>query len=179
MMGSGVRRGAVSAVALALVGLLAVPSSAELDGTSVELVAPVMPITPGEAYVFVFEVSRDDNSDEYLKQIDITFPFGLVPVTHTLGYDEIEDGRPEFNSWPYLQKASWWEEHPESGGIHSGETTRVWATVQTLDIIPDEAIGSIEWSVRGNWGGEAEGECQVATPVDASSWGAIKALFRR
>ena len=168
-------RQAVAALLLILVVSIA---SADLEGSCVYLLSPLDPIEPGQMYLYVFSLERDLSSSEYVKAIYITFPVGMQPVTYTWGYDEIEPGRPSFNQWSYLETAQWWEQDPEDGGVHAGESIEFWVTVSTWEGLPEGAEGTILWRIVGNQSSEREGLVGVETPVAPASWASIKSLFR-
>jgi hypothetical protein len=151
---------------------------AGLEGTSVSLVEPQGAIVPGETYVYVFRIDRDLSSGEYVTAIDIEFPAGMLPITYTMGYDELEPGRPTFIQWPYLETASWWEQDPVNGGVHMGESMRFWVTVSTWSGLPDGAEGTIMWRVEGSQSSVNEGLVGVETVVDPCSWSHVKSLYR-
>jgi hypothetical protein len=164
-------------VALALT-LAAVASNADLEGSVVVLVSPEGVIDPGETYDYVLRLDRDSSSEEYVTEIHITYPPGMLPITYTWGYQELEPGRPTFNQWSYLETVSWWEQDTVNGGVHSGESMEFWVTVSTSDQLPPGAEGFIGWRIEGNQSGVAEGLVKVETPVDAQSWSRIKSLYR-
>ncbi|MBN2565170.1 MAG: hypothetical protein JXB46_05620 [Candidatus Eisenbacteria bacterium] len=167
----------VLVVALALVGM-AVTAYADLSGSYVSLVEPQGAIVPGETYVYVFRIDRDLSSAEHVTEIDITFPPGMLPITYTMGFDELDPGRPTFLMWPYLEKASWWEQDTVSGGVHAGESMEFWVTVSTLSTLPDGAEGTIAWRIEGNQSSVNEGLVGVETPVGHGTWSQIKLLYR-
>jgi hypothetical protein len=135
-------RGIVTALAMIL-AMTAGVVHAGLEGSCVNLVSPEDPIEPGETYVYMLRLDRDLSSSEYVTEIDIVFPPGMLPLTFTMGFDELEPGRPSFNQWPYLETASWWEQDTENGGIHMGESMEFWVTVSTWEGLPEGAEGTI------------------------------------
>lgn len=170
-------RTATAVVALAL-ALTASASHAGLEGSVVVLVSPQGVIEPGEMYEYVFRLDRDSSSEEYVSEIHITYPPGMLPITYTWGYQELAPGRPTFNQWSYLETVSWWERDPVNGGVHGGESMEFWVTVSTWEDLPPGAEGLIGWMIKGNQSSENEGLVDVETPVDSGSWSGIKALYR-
>jgi hypothetical protein len=157
---------------------LATVAFAGLDGSTITLLAPEGDLFPGETYDYKFHLERDNSSDEYVSEIHIVFPAGMQPITFTQGYDELEPGRPDFNQWSYLERASWWERDPTTGGVHEGESMDLWVKVSTSSILPDGLEGTILWRIVGNESSVKEGLVGVQVPVRPAAWSRIKSMYR-
>ena len=150
---------------------------ADLEGSVVELVDPVYDVGPDETYTFIFRVSRDMSSTEVLTEVLIIFyPVSLTLLGDTMGYDEIEPGRPSFEQIN-VSGAAHWRETVDTGGVHAGESTLLWIDVHTGEDTPPWSKGLIGWSVLGASGGQNGGYFYFYTPVRLGTWGAIKALY--
>lgn len=162
-------------VGLALAATV-VSVSADLAGSSVELVEPSTPIDPGEVYTFVFRVARDWSDDESVVGVAILFPGGFVPDMATMGYAEIVPGRPMFDTMVYGVVAAW-ADNTEDGGIHMGEAADVWVDVTVNEAFDPGITIQLDWSLTGGSGGSNSGTCDISTPVESRSWSGIKALY--
>jgi len=162
----------------AIIACAAVPSVADLEGSTVEIVQPVEPVDPDETYTFVFRVSRDMSSTEVLVEVLIMFyPTSLTLYGDTMGYDEIVPGRPSFDQINQ-SGAAHWSDVSATGGIHAGESTLLWIDVHTGADTPPASQGALMWSVQGASGSVNVGHLYFYTPVEHGTWSAIKALYR-
>jgi len=170
-------------VALTLVCavMLVAPAWGDLKGTTVSLVAPTYPLDPATTYTYVFYVERDWSSAEYLEEIHFDFPIGLVPQSGTMGYDVIWSGHPNFTMSVGFgnTRATWHASGSVNSTLHMGESINVWVNVRTSDSLPPGAWNTIHWWLGGSWSSEKDGEFVVHTPVERTSWGAIKAMYGR
>ena len=165
-------------VGAALAIALTMPSSADLSGSTVTLYGPTGYLHADTTYMFAFLVSRDWSSAEYLEEVRITFPPGMVLHPLTMGYTRIVYGRPDFACSCWLQEAIWDEMAPEGGGLHIGESAYLWLDVTVTEGVPPGAIGAISWYLLGSDGGTNEGHVDIHTPVRPTTWGSIKSLYR-
>ena len=157
--------------------LASVSAWASLDGSVVLLANPIGLIDGNTYYTFAFWVDNGSYSSEYIRTVTITFPYGLAAYySWTMGFDEIVAGRPDFNMSVSITECTWSDAY--SGGVHMLEDTFIWVDGTTFPSIPQGAVGYIHWRLDGNWGDTVEGDIQFFTPVEASSWGSIKAMYR-
>ena len=151
---------------------------ADLEGSTVRLVEPIYGVEADETYTFIFEVSRDTSSTEVLTEVFVMFyPTSLTVYGETMGFDEIEPGRPSFE-FINQSGAVHWRETDDAGGVHAGESTLLWVDVYTAPDTPSWSKGLIGWSVMGASGSQNGGYFYFYTPVEPCTWGAIKALYR-
>jgi hypothetical protein len=141
------------------------------------LVEPVYGVEADSTYTFVFLVTRDMSSSEILTEAHVFFyPTSLTVYAHTIGFDEIEPGRPSFE-FENQSGVVVWRETDETAGIRAGESTLLRVDVHTAPDTPPWSKGLIGWGVDGPSGGSNGGYFYFYTPVQAGTWGAIKALY--
>ncbi len=151
---------------------------ADLEGSTVHLIEPIYGVEADQTYTFVFQVVRDMSSTEILTEVLIMFyPSSLTVYGHTMGFDEIEPGRPSFELIN-VSGAVHWRETDDAAGIRAGESTLLWVDVRTAPDTPPWSKGLIGWGVQGAAGGSNNGFFYFYTPVEPGTWGAIKALYR-
>ena len=151
---------------------------ADLEGSTVYLVEPIYGVEADETYTFVFQVVRDMSSTEVLTEVFVMFyPTSLTVYGHTMGFDEIEPGRPSFE-FINQSGAVHWRETDDTAGIRAGESTLLRVDVHTAPDTPTWSKGLIGWSVMGASGSQNGGYFYFYTPVEPGTWGAIKALYR-
>ena len=166
--------------AMAIVVLLIIlgtsPVIAGIDGSTVTLLSPLAPLDSTTLYLFVFNVDNGSYSSEYIRTIRIIFPYGLGSYSSSsMGYEEIVYGRPSFSTSVSVTTCTWSDTY--SGGIHMMEDCDIWVQCLTFPNVPQGAFSYINWELEGNWGSTESGSIIVFTPVEAASWGSIKALF--
>jgi opacity protein-like surface antigen len=165
-------------VAVALAVALTVPAAADLSGSTVTLYGPLGQLESNTTCMFAFLVTRDWSSTEHVEEVRITFPTGMILHPSTMGYTEVVHGRPSFATFCWGQEATWVEEAPEGGGIHTGELVYLWLDVTVTEGVPPGAVGTIHWRLVGSDGGTNEGYVDDHSPVDTNTWGAIKSMYR-
>ena len=168
---------------LIVVLVLALAASAgarSIEGSYVTLLSPGS-ISPGETYMFEFEVYNASTDTEWLTEILITFPDGYIINEGSMAFDEIAAGRPSFDMFvPDGPTAIWSDNDGGYGEIYGNEYcyVRVEATVANqLYGIP------IYWCLKGDiWGDPPHEVCGCfeieVSPVEEQSWTNIKAMFR-
>ena len=152
-------------------------ASADLEGSTMHLVEPIYGVEADVTYTFVFLVTRDMSSSEILTEALVFFyPSNLTVYAHTIGFDEIESGRPSFE---FINESGVvvWRETDETAGIRAGESTLLRVDVHTGPDTPPWSQGMIGWSVKGAAGSTNGGYFYFYTPVQPGTWGAIKALY--
>ena len=142
------------------------------------LVEPIYGVAADSTYTFVFLVTRDMSSTEILTEAKVFFyPVNITPYADTIGFGEIEPGRPSFE---FINQSSVvvWRETDDSAGIRAGESTLLWVDAHMGADTPPWSKGLIGWSVKGASGSSKGGYFYFYTPVEPGTWGAIKALYR-
>jgi hypothetical protein len=165
----------VTALVAALV-IVPFAACAGLHGSIVELIEPADPVEPGVTYEFLFRVFNGSPSGESVVEIQLVHPWDLERVPGTMGYHEIEFGRPFFLMVTAGNSLMWVDQ--ASGGIHGLEETQVWAD---FEVSPEVAPGQslcFQWYLQGDWGSLVNGSTCGYTPVEGTSWTRIKQLFR-
>ena len=142
------------------------------------IVEPIYGIEADSTYTFVFLVTRDMSSTEILTRASVLFyPSNITILPHTIGFDEIEPGRPSFEFFNQSTHVAW-EETDDSAGIRAGESTLLRVDAHMGADTPPWSKGLVGWSVVGASGSHNGGYFYIYTPVSPGTWGAIKALYR-
>jgi hypothetical protein len=167
--------------AIALTLLVAHGARGDISGSTVTMTSPEAapnPLTP-TAIMFEFVVEKDILFDESIVHVWIELPYCMRPRMNTTFYEEIEPGRPDFVATLVGGTVIWVEQDPIEGGIHRGEATNV-GFVGMFASVPVHGVPLlVEWWLVGNLGDDCTGIIPIPdqTPVLASSWGSIKALY--
>jgi len=151
---------------------------ADFSGSTMHIVEPIYGIEADSTYTFVFLVTRDMSSTEILTEARVFFyPVNITPYAHTIGFDEIEPGRPSFE---FINQSSVvvWREIDDTAGIRAGESTLLRVDAHMGADTPPWSKGLIGWGVKGASGSSNAGYFYIYTPVSPGTWGAIKALYR-
>jgi hypothetical protein len=166
-----------------LVLVLATPVMArEIDGATVTLVSPTS-VTPGVTQTMLFTVQNASSDAEWIAQVEIHFPGGVLHQ-ETMGYQVLVASplRPNFTMtvYPTVPTAVWADGNGGYGEIYSTESCDVWVDWTAPTPIEPPVI---TWELWGDvWGAEPHyvtGTIDlVVTPVEMSTWSAIKALYR-
>jgi hypothetical protein len=168
-------------VAITILALTFAAGAREIDGAYVSLTSPApLDIVPATVMTFIFWVQNDSGDAEWLSNIHITFPDGFNLVEGSMGFAEIATGRPSFDMTVSGQTAQWDDNDGGYGEIYSTEGTEVWVDA----FVPGcYECGELYWELWGDvWGAEphyVDGVIDLCpSPVEESTWGSIKALYR-
>jgi hypothetical protein len=165
-----------AAALVAAMIILPLTACAGLHGSIVELVEPADPVEPGVTYEFLFRVLNGSASGESVVEIQLMHPWDLERVPGTMGYHEIEFGRPFFLMVTAGNALLWLDQG--SGGIHGLEETLVWADFLVSSEVAQGQSLCFQWYLEGDWGSLVSGSTCGYTPVERASWTRIKRLFR-
>ena len=148
----------------------------------VELVAPAA-ISPGETYTFTFGVYNASLDTEWITDVLITVPDGWTIVDGSMSYVPIvaDPIRPSWDmTVPTDGPTAMWLDNDEGYGELYGDE---YTTVSVDLVVADQLYGiPIYWCLKGDiWGDPPHEVCGCIdiqiTPVEASTWGAIKAMY--
>ncbi len=175
----------VLALLLTVAGLLvllpAPAARADVTGSKMTMDSPITapnPLSP-TAIPFVFSVQKDILYEEPIVHIWTELPACMRVVMGTTFYEEIEPGRPDFIATLVGRTVVWVEQNPIDGGIHRDEAT----SVGFIGVFASIPVGGtplvIQWWLVGNLGSDCTGFIVIPenAPVQASTWGSIKALY--
>jgi len=172
---------------LIVLAILALATTAmagrSIDGSVVTLVEPTDPLEPGGTYTFRFYVENWSEDYEYISDIIITFPDGYVLDPASIGWEEGPYWSYSSGNWNMSVDgtvASWLDADGGYGELDDYEDCYVFVDATLPSDGPRDAI---DWLLVGDqWGDpphEVSGSIDLTvTPVEADSWGAIKALYR-
>jgi hypothetical protein len=166
-------------IVVALLALAVSACARGLEGSSVELLSPAS-ISPGQTYTFEFSVQNASPDNEWIADVRVTFPDGYVISAGSMSYVEIVPGRPAFDMLVADGPTAVWEDGDGSyGEIWDDECCRV--SVEAT-VAPQLFGVPIYWCLQGDiWGDPPHESCGSidvrVTPVEASSWSAIKSLY--
>jgi hypothetical protein len=170
-------RGTVLALVLVLVASVA---WGDLTGSELVFIEPSGPISPEApmAVSFDFVVHKDSASSEPIVGIWLEFPYELTPQEHSMWYEEIEEGRPAFSCTVEVRTALWLSEIGSPDVIRMGESMEGGLEAVSYMGFP-HGWAQVDWWLVGGWGNDVGGQFDVyTTPVEDSSWGRIKVLYR-
>ncbi len=152
-----------------------------MEGSYVELVSPAA-ISPGETMTFTFGVYNGSVDTEWMTDVLITFPDGWVIDEGSMSYVPIV-ANPIRPSWDMMvpdgPTAMWLDNDAGYGELYGDEYTTVSVDV----FVATQLYGiPIYWCVKGDiWGDPPHEVCGCIdiqiTPVEAKTWGAIKAMY--
>jgi len=172
---------------LALSVLLALSSGAlaGIEGSTVTLIEPWTPPDLWETATFRFLVSCTSTDDYSITGIHLTFDGVYVLEPESMGWAPGPNWQNSVGTWEMS------DDRPPSGNLLTrwryGQLVDGEDCYTYLDLTYAPAKQRCMWIIDWRLYGEAPGEdpCEVsgvidmgASPVDESSWGAIKALFR-
>jgi len=172
---------------LVVLAILVVATTAmagrSLEGSTVTLEEPALPLDPGQTYTFRFYVENWSEDYEYVADIIITFPDGYVLDEESIGWEEGPYWSYSSGNWNMQvsgTEASWLDADGEWGELDDYEDCYVFVDTTVPE---DDPRDSISWLLVGDVYGEEPHEVSgiielTTTPVDATTWGAIKALYR-
>jgi hypothetical protein len=167
-------------LALIMMTLLVSAAWGDLTGSEIVFTEPSGPVSEFApvAVAFDFMVHKDSASTEPIVGIWLEFPYELSPQEHSMSYEEIEPGRPAFACTVQARTALWLAEIGSTDGIRMGESMRAGVDAISYIGFPD-GWAQVDWWLAGGWGNDVGGQFAVyTTPVDDSSWGRIKTLYR-
>ena len=168
-------------VAVTVLALATPLAALEIEGAYVSLVSPnPMEIEPDNFYTFTFHVQNDSQDFEWLTNIHITFPDNFTLVAASMGFVEIDVGRPSFDMIVSGQTAQWNDNDGGYGEIYDTEGTEVFIDAHVPACYD---CGEIYWELWGDiYGGEphyVDGLIDLCpSPVEAATWSSVKALYR-
>ena len=152
-----------------------------MEGSYVEMLAPAA-VSPGETFTFEFGVYNASLDTEWATDVLITFPDGWVINEGSMTYVPIvaDPIRPDWAMVvPDGPTAMWLDDDGGYGELYGDEYTTV--TVEVT--VGAQLYGlPIYWCIKGDIYGDPPHEvCGCVelqiTPVEAMTWGAIKALY--
>ena len=103
-----------------------------------------------------------------------------------LGYDEIEQGRPNWELGSGTGGAHFLDADGGLGEVFPGESTRIWVGITPDDEL-EPGIYPIGYYITGDgtgepphfvWGATGYIHLVGASPVEGTTWGRVKALYR-
>lgn len=174
-----------NAVICAVLLVVVLPSYAGIDGAYVQLLDDYWlhphAVTTIQMIVWYPSSARY----ECISDVCVTFTPPIILYPETIAYNEITAGRPAWDTsvdvGPYTGGSAWWVDSDGGmGEVSPGQATTIWidATVKALDERPQSWPIDVHWEIWGDQGGYVDGWHVIWTPVEQTSWGHIKALYR-
>lgn len=164
---------------------IVLPASAGITDACVRLLDDYW-LQPGVSMLIEMRVCYPDSGrGECLSDVQVKFNHPIILYPETIGYSEIEAGRPSWDA--YVEegvytggRACWDDSNGAPGEVCPGESTAVWigATVEATEQRPQSWPIDVHWELYGDQGGHVDGWHVIWTPVEETSWGYIKALYR-
>jgi len=161
-----------------LVALVPFIAAADLGNSHIALLGPML-VDPGETCIFNFWIQNESLDGESIVAFWICFPEDHEVHWDTMGYLDIEQGRPYFNLGSREGCPLWDGVYPPfAPQILQYEGTLAWVTISVPPSFLPGTPMQIEWTIVGDSSGCIEGTAIFYVPVEGSSWGGIKALYR-
>lgn len=164
---------------MAVLSLTAIAPAREIEYSYVALTSPGR-IAGGQTYTFVFRVQNSSSDSECIADVALHFPDGFTKHPQTMGFTELEPGRPSWDMY-VTNGTCWWVDNDGGlGEIYATEATDIWIDAT----VPHQIMGTtVFWELWGDGSGaDPHHVCGcielLVSPVTDVTWTSIKAVFR-